>query len=131
VIDFANAGFKRRICPILSCFQTFGISKMSNLTIKKLNAAEANFDAQLKDLLAWNETDDLAIHQRVLGIIADVRKRGDDAVIEYTNRFDHCDVSAAGELEISKEKLKAAWENLPADQATALEQAVGKNSRLC
>lgn len=99
---------------------------MSNLTIKKLNAAEANFDAQLKDLLAWNETDDLAIHQRVLGIIADVRKRGDDAVIEYTNRFDHCDVSAAGELEISKEKLKAAWENLPAQQAKALEQAAAR-----
>jgi histidinol dehydrogenase len=104
----------------------WNFKKMSNLTIKKLNAADANFDAQLKDLLAWNETDDLAIHQRVLEIIADVRKRGDDAVIEYTNRFDHCDVSAAGELEISKEKLKAAWENLPAQQAKALEQAAAR-----
>ncbi|MDD5215205.1 MAG: histidinol dehydrogenase [Methylococcales bacterium] len=96
------------------------------ISIKKLNAADADFNAQLQDLLAWNETDDLAIHQRVLEIIADVRKNGDSAVIEYTNRFDHCTVSVASELEISKEKLKAAWDNLPAEQAKALEQAAAR-----
>lgn len=112
--------------PYFHVFKLLEFQKMGNLTIKKLNAANANFDTQLKDLLAWNETDDLAIHQRVLEIIADVRKRGDDAVIEYTNRFDHCDISTAGELEISKEKLKAAWENLPAQQAKALEQAAAR-----
>ena len=96
------------------------------ISIKKLNAANVNFNEQLHDLLAWNETDDLAIHQRVLEIIADVRKRGDDAVIEYTNRFDHCNISQATELEISKEKLKAAWDNLPSEQAQALEQAAGR-----
>lgn len=99
---------------------------MSNLTIKKLNAADVDFDMQLKNLLAWNETDDLAIHQRVLEIIADVRKRGDEAVIEYTNRFDHCEISKSNELEISKEKLKAAWDNLPDDQAKALEKAAAR-----
>jgi histidinol dehydrogenase len=99
---------------------------MTNITIKKLNAADTNFNAQLKDLLAWNESDDLDIHQRVLSIIADVRKNGDTAVIEYTNRFDHCRVSTASELEISKEKLKAAWENLPTEQANALEQAAAR-----
>lgn len=109
--------------PYFHVLKLLEFQKMSNLTIKKLNAASADFDTQLKNLLAWNETDDLAIHQRVLEIIADVRKRGDDAVIEYTNRFDHCNVSIASELEISKEKLKAAWDNLPADQAQALEIA--------
>ncbi|MGB4499271.1 MAG: histidinol dehydrogenase [Methylococcaceae bacterium] len=96
---------------------------MTTITIKKLNAADANFNTQLKDLLAWNESDDLEIHQRVLSIISDVRKNGDSAVIEYTNRFDHCNVSTASELEISKEKLKSAWENLPSEQAKALEVA--------
>ena len=99
---------------------------MTNITINKLNAADTNFSEQLKDLLAWNETDDLAIHQRVLEIIADVRKRGDDAVIEYTNRFDHCTVSTASELEIPQAKLKAAWDNLPVEQAQALEHAAGR-----
>ena len=96
---------------------------MINITIKKLNASDANFTTQLQDLLAWNETDDLAIHQRVLDIISDVRKNGDAAVIEYTNRFDHCTISMASELEIPNEKLKAAWNSLPAEQSHALEQA--------
>ncbi|MFI3122847.1 MAG: histidinol dehydrogenase, partial [Methylococcales bacterium] len=96
---------------------------MTKITIKKLNASDTNFTTQLHDLLAWNETDDLAIHQRVLEIISNVRKNGDSAVIEYTNRFDHCAVSEASELEIPKEKLKAAWDNLPTEQAHALEQA--------
>ncbi len=96
---------------------------MTKITIKKLNASDTNFTTQLHDLLAWNETDDLAIHQRVLEIISNVRKNGDSAVIEYTNRFDHCAVSQASELEISKEQLKSAWDNLPTEQAQALEQA--------
>jgi histidinol dehydrogenase len=99
---------------------------MSDLNIQKLNATDLDFDQQLHDLLAWNETDDLDIHKRVLDIIADVRKRGDAAVIEYTNRFDNREVVDASELEISKEILKAAWENLPADQAQALQTAADR-----
>lgn len=79
---------------------------MTSITIKKLNTTDTNFSVQLKKILTWNESDDLEIHQRVLSIISDVRKNGDPAVIEYTNLFDHCNVSAASELEISKEQLK-------------------------
>ncbi|MSR17085.1 MAG: histidinol dehydrogenase [Methylococcaceae bacterium] len=96
---------------------------MTSITIKKLNNTDTNFSVQLKKLLTWNENDDLEIHQRVLSIISDVRKNGDPAVIEYTNQFDHCNVSAASELEISKEQLKNAWDNLPTEQAQALEKA--------
>ena len=77
-------------------------------------------------MLAWNETDDLDIHKRVLDIIADVRKRGDAAVIEYTNRFDNREVINASELEISKEILQTAWENLPEAQAQALQTAADR-----
>ncbi len=96
---------------------------MTSITIKKLNTTDTNFSAQLKKILTLNESDDLEIHQRVLSIISDVRKNGDPAVIEYTNLFDHCNVSAASELEISKEQLKKAWDNLPTEQAEALEKA--------
>ncbi len=99
---------------------------MSNLIIQKLNTTSADFDQQLKNLLAWNETDDLDIHKRVLDIIADVRKRGDAAVIEYTNRFDNREVINASELEISKEILQTAWENLPEAQAQALQTAADR-----
>ncbi len=63
---------------------------------------------------------------RVLSIIADVRKNGDQAVIDYTNRFDHQDIQQASELELSIDRLKAAWEKLPADQATALQIAADR-----
>jgi len=99
---------------------------MSDINIQKLNTTAPDFDQQLQALLAWNETDDLDIHKRVLDIIADVRKRGDAAVIDYTNRFDNREVVDAGELEMSKDTLKTAWENLPVDQAHALQTAADR-----
>jgi len=96
---------------------------MSSLTIARLNSANAEFDQQLQQLLAWDEADDLDIQQRVLAIIADVRKNGDQAVIEYTNRFDHCAIKQASELELPKSALEAAWNSLPKDQAQALQAA--------
>ncbi len=96
---------------------------MSDLTMLKLDASSSDFNEQLKGLLAWDETDDLDIQMRVLEIIANVRKNGDRALIEYTNRFDHRQIDQANELEVSKETLKLAWESLPVDQATALQVA--------
>lgn len=99
---------------------------MSNIRIQKLNASDTHFNAQLTQLLAWDETDDFAIHQQVLDIISNVRKNGDKAVIEYTNRFDHCAITHANELELASSTLKVAWDNLPADQAHALELAAAR-----
>ncbi len=99
---------------------------MSFLNITKLDASSANFKQQLKQLLAFNESDDRDIHQRVLDIIADVRKSGDKAIIDYTNRFDHRNVTQASELELSQHVLKAAWENLPVDQSQALQVAADR-----
>ncbi|MDD1630927.1 MAG: histidinol dehydrogenase [Methylococcaceae bacterium] len=99
---------------------------MSDLNITKLDASSAGFDQQLQQLLAWDESDDRDIHQRVLDIIADVRKKGDKAVIDYTNRFDHRTITQAGELELSKETLKSAWEKLPVDKKQALQTAADR-----
>ncbi len=59
----------------------------------------------------------------MLAIIANVRKNGDSAVIDYTNRFDHRQIIQSSELEVSKETLKSAWDSLPRAQATALQTA--------
>jgi histidinol dehydrogenase len=99
---------------------------MSALNITKLDASSADFNRQLQRLLAWDEADDLDIQQRVLAIIADVRKNGDKAVIDYTNRFDHRNITDAGKLELAKETLKSAWEKLPVDQAQALQIAADR-----
>jgi len=99
---------------------------MSKVNITKLDASSADFKQQLQHLLAWDESEDNDIQQRVLAIIADVRKKGDQAVIDYTNRFDHRQVSDAGELELPRATLKSAWESLPTDQAEALQTAADR-----
>ncbi len=99
---------------------------MTDLHITKLDTSSADFNQQLQTLLNWDENDGLEVQQRVLAIIADVRKNGDQALIEYTNRFDHCTINHAGELELSKATLKSAWENLPTEQADALQIAADR-----
>lgn len=99
---------------------------MTVLNITKLDAASTDFQQQLKSLLAWNESDDLEIQHRVLDIIADVRKRGDTAVINYTNHFDRRSVSSALDLELPKAALLAAWQSLPIEQKQALQAAADR-----
>lgn len=96
---------------------------MSSIKITKLDSSSADFDQQLHDLVTWNEANDRDIQHRVLDIITDVRQKGDQAVIDYTNRFDHTNFAHPSELELGKDTLKAAWEQLPADQAQALKTA--------
>ena len=99
---------------------------MPDLSLQKLDANATDFDQRLKDLLAWDESDDLDIQRRVLEIIADVRHNGDQALITYTNRFDHREINVANELELSKDVLKSAWENIPIEQGQALQAAADR-----
>ncbi|MDD1611510.1 MAG: histidinol dehydrogenase, partial [Methylococcaceae bacterium] len=99
---------------------------MSKITLTRLDAASPDFSSQLDRLLAWNESEDLSIHQRVIEIIGDVRARGDQALIDYTNRFDQRAVTRASELELSAAQLKAAFDEVPGDQAKALQSAADR-----
>ncbi|NOS75689.1 MAG: histidinol dehydrogenase [Methyloglobulus sp.] len=99
---------------------------MSEITITELDAASPDFAGQLQAVLAWNEAEDFDVHRQVLDIIADVRSNGDKAVITYTNRFDHRQVSAASELELSQASLKSAFEAIPTNQAAALQTAADR-----
>jgi len=99
---------------------------MPALNITRLNTSNTDFDDQLKNQLAWDETDDLEVHQRVIDIIANVRKKGDKAVIDYTNQFDQTGFKKASELELSLETLKQAWDALSAEKAEALQTAANR-----
>ncbi len=96
---------------------------MTAINMLRLDSSAANFAQELKQRLAWDTSDDLEIHQRVLEIIANVRNKGDEALIDYTNRFDRTQYKAANELELSKDALKQAWDSLPEAQAQALKTA--------
>ncbi|KQU84600.1 histidinol dehydrogenase [Variovorax sp. Root318D1] len=89
----------------------------------RLSTASAGFDAEFKARLHWSADADAAIEKVVADILADVQKRGDDAVLEYTNRFDKLGARTLPELELTQAELKAAFESLPAAQRDALEAA--------
>lgn len=89
---------------------------MTAIKMLRLDSAAVDFDKQLQARLAWDASDDLEIHKRVLDIIADVKKRGDKALLEYTNRFDGTAFKTAAELELDRAALQQAWDTLPSTQ---------------
>ena len=96
---------------------------MTDLKVARLNAQDADFFTKLDHLLAWDESSDAAIHERVQEIIASIRREGDAALLEYTARFDHYQAADSQELELSHEVLKNAWEGLPQAQSATLSMA--------
>ncbi|MET3179154.1 UNVERIFIED_ORG: histidinol dehydrogenase [Variovorax guangxiensis] len=89
----------------------------------RLSTTSASFDAEFKARLHWSADDDAAIEKVVADILVDVQTRGDEAVLEYTNRFDKLDAKTLPELELTQAELKAAFEALPEAQRDALEAA--------
>ncbi|WP_455209875.1 histidinol dehydrogenase [Kaarinaea lacus] len=93
------------------------------MNIKRLNSQDAQFWQNLEKLLAWETVSDRQVNNTVEEIIDQVRQRGDDALVEYTNRFDRTQVNAMAELVISKERLQQALNNIPQEQREALQLA--------
>jgi len=93
------------------------------MNIRKLSSHSAGFDTELTKLLAFEETADEKLEATVAAILADVKKRGDSAVLEYTLKFDRLALTDAAAMELSRDELRIAFEGLPAEQRSALEQA--------
>ncbi|WP_332743660.1 histidinol dehydrogenase [Hydrogenophaga sp.] len=89
----------------------------------RLSTTHADFEAQFAARLHWSAETDGAIEQRVADILADVRKRGDAAVLEYTARFDGLAAAGMADLELTQADFKAAFDGLPAAQREALQAA--------
>ena len=94
--------------------------------IRRLSTADADFDRQLDALLAWDAAADAQVQQTVAAIVADIRARGDAALLEYTTRFDRWTPRSAADLEVPRARLEQAWAAIPADQREALERAAGR-----
>ena len=83
--------------------------------MKQLNTNDTDFWQSLDGLLAWEGVSDDAVNNTVRDIIADIRSRGDEALVEFTNRFDRMSAKDISELEIPVERLQAALDGLPAE----------------
>ena len=89
----------------------------------RLSTADDAFEAAFQARLHWSSDTDTAIEQRVADILADVRVRGDAAVLEFTQRFDSLTAASMADLELAQSELKAAFDALPAARKAALEAA--------
>jgi len=96
---------------------------MADFSITRLDARQPDFDRQLDAVLAFDPASDADIHEQVAEIIAQVRRDGDAALLEYTRRFDRHDPVSAAALELPQAALEAAWNGLAPAVAAALETA--------
>nr|WP_316640977.1 histidinol dehydrogenase [uncultured Roseateles sp.] len=93
------------------------------MNLRQLSTSQADFEAEFQRVLHWSAETDDAIEQRVAEILADVKARGDAAVLEYTARFDLVQADSVAALELTREELKAAFEAITPAQRQALQAA--------
>ena len=93
------------------------------LDVRELDAEAPGFDAALGQLIAFEAAQDPAIDATVAGIIADVRARGDAAVLEHTARLDRVQAQSMADLTLSADAMRAAHDALPPPQRDALRTA--------
>jgi histidinol dehydrogenase len=97
--------------------------------IARLATREPDFHARLGALTALEAVQDEAVDRAVAAIVADVRARGDAALLEYTQRFDRVTATRVAELEIPRADLDGALAGLPADLSAPLGEAADRIRR--
>src|SRR5690554_1962878 len=102
---------------------TTQVTVMTDVSITRLSAAEADFENALSRLLAWDDSVDHQVTESVRHILHEVKLRGDQAVLEFTARFDQLEALTMAELEIPVTRMEQALEQIPTDQREALEAA--------
>ena len=92
---------------------------------RRLDASDVSFDADFRKLLFAKREEEHDVAVSVRGIIADVRARGDAALIELTNRFDRAGVSGET-LKLSSAEIETALSQVSKEQMAAIETAAGR-----
>ena len=92
---------------------------------RRLNASDATFPQQFQDLLFTKREEEEDVAAVVRGIVADVRKRGDTALVELTNKFDRANVTVET-LKISAAEIEACLSKVSKEQLAAIETAASR-----
>lgn len=100
-----------------------------NRVIDRFSSADRDFAERIGLLAAKAPAQDKQVESVVSGIIAEVRQRGDAAVLEYTRKFDRVDATSIEQLEIPSEELRRALACLEPSQAEALRSAAERIRR--
>ncbi len=97
-----------------------------SIEIKQLSYSDPGFEAQLEQLLAWDNVSVGSVGQVVDDVLKDVRLRGDQALLDYTNRFDRRKVDSVVDLQVSQQALQEALEGIGSEERQALELAADR-----
>ncbi|HIM58836.1 MAG TPA: histidinol dehydrogenase [Gammaproteobacteria bacterium] len=94
--------------------------------ITQLSSTQADFQEKLSKLLDWESVSNANVAQTVDDIIANIRKNGDQALIDYSVKFDGVSATKMSELTVSSTALKEAFETLDTQEKTALQSAANR-----
>lgn len=94
--------------------------------LRRLDAEAPGFEREFAALIAFDAAQDAAVDAAVAAIVADVRGRGDAALLEYTAKFDRFSVPSVAALEIPAAEMRATFDALAPAQRDALETAAAR-----
>lgn len=94
-----------------------------------LDIQDKDFDARFAAILARGEETGREVEEVVKGIIADVRTRGDEALLDYTLRFDRLEAEAVAALEVTEDEFNGAFARVKDEDIAALKLAVERVAR--
>jgi histidinol dehydrogenase len=97
-----------------------------SIQIRTFDSTDPAFKEKLSAVLAFEAGEDEAVDRTAARILADVKLRGDAAVLEYTNQFDRLAARTVAALEIPQAELQAALNGLPAPRRSALQAAADR-----
>jgi histidinol dehydrogenase len=93
------------------------------LTMRRLDAADQEFERELAALAAFEIAQDPAVDATVARIVGDVRARGDAALLDYTRELDRVSATSVAALEITAAEMSDALHALPEATRAALQTA--------
>jgi histidinol dehydrogenase len=96
------------------------------LNINRFDSSDSDFQLELNKLLEWESVSNEAVFSTVSEILRAVKNHGDSAVLEYSQRFDGLTAGSVAALEMPAERLLQAYQEIPAAQREALEQAAAR-----
>lgn len=94
--------------------------------VLRLDQSQSDFEKALETLVSDERGDAANVDDTVRDILADVKSRGDAAVLDYTNRFDRVALTDAAALRISAEEIAAAKSQCKQDALDALSLAADR-----
>ena len=99
------------------------------MKLRRLSTRQRGFEAKLAALTRYEAAQDARVEGVVKSIIADVRRRGDVALLAYCRRFDGITARSVAALEISSGEIRKSLGKIPSYQRNALKRAANRIRR--